>query len=83
MRRIFSQSDVLFCPLWYGGYKKCGQLGGLRSVNTEYVTFVAVNGTFRHYSGEAIRSALSAKQGRNDCKRKDRDRAGNSYHGHM
>ena len=51
-------------------------------MNTANAIFVNANGTYRANSEGAIMSALSVSRDRKDCKRKDRDRAGNSYHGH-
>ena len=50
-------------------------------MHTRSATSANANGMFRASSEGAIMSALNVKQGRKDCKRKDRDRAGNSYHG--
>lgn len=51
-------------------------------MNTANATSVAAYGMYRHFSKAVITYALSVSRDRKDCKRKDRDRAGNSYHGH-
>lgn len=51
-------------------------------MNTRSATSVSANGTCRASSKGAIMSAPSVSRDRRDYKRKDRDRAGNSYHGH-
>lgn len=50
-------------------------------MNTANATSVAAYGMYRHFSKAVITYALSVSRDRKDCKRKDRDRAGNSYHG--
>lgn len=50
-------------------------------MNTRSAISVSANGMFRVSSEGAITYALNVSRDRKDCKRKDRDRAGNSYHG--
>ena len=50
-------------------------------MNTRSAISVNANGMFRANSEGAIMSAPNVSRDRKDCKRKDRDRAGNSYHG--
>lgn len=51
-------------------------------MNTANAISAAVYGMYRKFTRGAIMSALNVSRDRKDCKRKDRDRAGNSYHGH-
>ena len=51
-------------------------------MNIAFATSANANGMFRVSSEGAIMSAPNVSRDRKDCKRKDRDRAGNSYHGH-
>ena len=51
-------------------------------MNTRSAIFVNANGMYRHFSKAVITYAPNVSRDRKDCKRKDRNGAGNTNYGH-